>query len=108
MPIESDGLASLSLTIGLIVLLMWGAVWALRRLRPTAGGGDCAVVRSLPLGPRERLVVVRVGGKHLVVGVGASSVSLVCELAEPLPPAASVNAPFAAAISKAVKSWRDA
>jgi flagellar protein FliO/FliZ len=110
MPIESDGLASLSLTIGLIVMLLWGAIWALRRLRPGGGaaGGDCAVVRSLALGPRERLLVVQIGGKHLVVGVGATSVSLLCELAEPLPPAATVNAPFAAAISKAVKSWRDA
>jgi flagellar protein FliO/FliZ len=110
-PVEADGLASLSLTIGLIVMLLWGAVWALRRLRPGAGGGgDCAVVRALALGPRERLLVVRVGAKHLVIGVGAAGVSLLCELGEPLPPAATsaVNATFAAAIGKAVKSWRDA
>lgn len=111
MPFDSDGLTSLSLTIGLIVLLLWGAVWALRRLRPGAGGGggDCAIIRALPLGPRERLLVVQIGGKHLVVGIGATSVSLLCELAEPLPPAPTgVNATFAAAIGKAMKSWRDA
>lgn len=110
MPIEPDGLASLSLTIGLIVVLLWGAVWALRRLRPGAGqsGGDCAVVRALALGPRERLLVVRVGDKQLVVGIGASAVSLLCELQTPLPPASAINPTFAAAIGKAVKSWRDA
>jgi flagellar protein FliO/FliZ len=111
-PIESDGLASLSLTIGLIVMLLWGAVWALRRLRPGAGvsAGDCAVIRALALGPRERLLVVRVGAKHLVIGVGAAGVCLLCELPEPLPPVSrsAVNTPFAAVIGKAVKSWRDA
>jgi flagellar protein FliO/FliZ len=111
LPVEPDsGLASLSLTIGLIVVLLWGAVWALRRLRPGAGpaGGDCAVVRALPLGPRERLLVVRVGDKHLVVGVGAAAVSLLCELPGPLPPTPAINPSFAAAVSKAMKSWRDA
>lgn len=109
MPIESDGLGSLSLTIGLIVLLLWGAVWALRRWRPGAGSsaGDCAVVRSLALGPRERLLVVRVGGKHLVVGVGAAAVSLLCELEDSLPPPAP-DQRFSAAIDKAMKTWRGA
>ncbi|HTV88275.1 MAG TPA: flagellar biosynthetic protein FliO [Stellaceae bacterium] len=119
MPVEPEGLASLSLTIGLIVVLLWGAVWAVRRLRPGggAGGADCAVIRALALGPRERLLVVRVGDKQLVVGVGASAVSLLCELETPLAAGRPPLAPpltrqdgggnFAAAIGRAVKSWRD-
>jgi flagellar protein FliO/FliZ len=109
-PIDPDSLSSLSLTIGAIVLLLWIAVWALRRgLRPAAGfgAGDCAVLRSLPLGPRERLLVVRVGGKQLVVGVGTATVSLLCELDEPLPPAAAADDKFATAIGKAMRLWRD-
>lgn len=120
MPVEPEGLASLSLTIGLIVVLLWGAVWALRRLRPGGGssGGDCAIIRALALGPRERLLVVRVGDRQLVVGVGASAVSLLCELDTPLqtgrppqfPPSARPDRSggnFAAAIGRAMKSWRD-
>jgi flagellar protein FliO/FliZ len=109
-PVEPDGLASLSLTIALIVVLLAGAVWALRRLRPGAGssGGDCAVIRALALGPRERLLVVRVGDRQLVVGVGAAGVSLLCELEQPLPQIPSINPTFAAAVGKAMKSWRDA
>lgn len=110
MPFETDSLTSLSFTIGLIVLLLWGAVWALRRMRPGAvsRGGDCAVLRSLALGPRERLLVVRVGAKQLVVGVGSTVVSLLCELEEPLPPTGQGNERFTAAIGKAIGSWRDA
>jgi flagellar protein FliO/FliZ len=66
------------------------------------------VVRALALGPRERLLVVRVGERHLVVGVGASGVSLLCELDKPLPPNATISPTFAAAIGKAMKSWHGA
>jgi len=108
MPLDPDGLGSLTLTIGLVALLLWGAVWAVRRGRPAAGAGtsaDCAVLRSVALGPRERLVVVRVGAKQLVVGVGANAVSLLCELDEPLPPAAAIRDTFAAVVGQAMKQW---
>ena len=61
-PYDADGLGSLSLTLGIIVLLLWGGIWAMRRMRPGVGLGnarDCTILRSLALGPRERLVVVR-------------------------------------------------
>jgi len=106
---DSDGLTSLSLTIGLVVLVLWGAVWMVRRARPGAmlwNAGDCAVVRSLALGPRERLLVVRVGTKQLVVGVGSAAVSLLCELDEPLPQGPAADQKFGEAIRKAVGRWR--
>ena len=106
---ETDGLTSLSLTIGLVVVLLWGALWAMRRMRP---GGvswdsrDCTVLRSLALGPRERLLVVRVGTRQLVVGVGSATISLLCELDEPLPPAGSANEKFGEVVRKAMGRWR--
>jgi flagellar protein FliO/FliZ len=110
-PYDVDDLTSLSLTIAILVLLLWGAIWLVRRMRPGAvslwDGRDCAVIRSLALGPRERLVVVRVGSRQLVVGVGSASVSLLCELDEPLPPAGgAVDHKFGEAIRKAVGRWR--
>jgi len=68
--------------------------------------GDCTVVRSLALGPRERLLVVRVGTKQLVVGVGSAAVSLLCELDEPLPQGPAADQKFGEAIRKAVGRWR--
>jgi flagellar protein FliO/FliZ len=109
MPYEAGGFAPLLLTIAILVLLLWGAVWAVRRMRPGAAGWetrDCTIVRSLALGPRERLLVVRVGTRHLVVGVGSSSVSLLCELDEPLLAAANAQQNFGEAIRRAVGRWR--
>lgn len=108
MPYDAVGLDSLSLTLGIIVLLLWGGVWAMRRLRPGGAIGasrDCSIVRSLALGPRERLLVVRVGARYLVIGVGSASVSLLCELDEPLPTATG-DAGFGDTMRKAVGRWR--
>ena len=104
---EADGLSSLALAIGAIVALLWIALWALRRARSNgaASGGDCAILRSLALGPRERILVVRVGVKHLVVGVGSAGVSLLCELDDALPPIQSTNAKFAETVRRAVERW---
>ena len=108
MPYDADGLGSLSLTLGVIVLLLWGGIWAMRRTRPGIGLGnasDCTILRSLALGPRERLVVVQVGVRQLVIGIGSASVSLICELDERLP-AATTDDKFGEAIKKAVGRWR--
>ena len=109
MPYEPDGLSSLSLAIGAIVLLLWTALWALRRARPHAaasGTRDCAILRSLALGPRERILVVRIGAKHLVVGVGSTGVSLLCELDEALSPIQPASMKFSETVRKAVERWR--
>jgi flagellar protein FliO/FliZ len=108
MPYEMGGLASLSLAAGVVVVLLWAALWTLRRARPNGfapRNEDCRIVRGLSLGPRERLYVVAVGGKQLVIGVSPGAVSLLCELGAPLPPAAPAGAGFADAIRKAREKW---
>jgi len=107
-PYDAIGLDSLSLTLGIIVVLLWGGIWAMRRLRPGTVVGnsrDCSIVRSLALGPRERLLVVQVGARHLVIGVGSTSVSLLCELDGPLPAAAG-DARFGETMRKALGRCR--
>jgi flagellar protein FliO/FliZ len=110
MPYQMDALGSLSLAVGLVVALLWGGLWALRRGRPGLArrGDDCRIVRGLSLGPRERLYVVAVGAKQLVIGVTPGTVSLLCELAAPLSPGAPASAGFAEAVRKACERWRGA
>ncbi len=62
----------------LIVLgLFAAAVWGLRRMgiAPRAGAGPMRVVSQLALGPRERVVIVEVGERWVLLGVGASGVT---------------------------------
>jgi flagellar protein FliO/FliZ len=107
-PLEPDAYTSLMLTLGAIVLILWGILWLVPRMRPGAmawDGRDCAILRSLPLGPRERLVIVRIGTRHLVVGVGSASVSLLCELDGPLQ-SGTTDRKFGDSVRQAMERWR--
>ncbi|HVI58822.1 MAG TPA: flagellar biosynthetic protein FliO [Luteimonas sp.] len=87
-------LFALVLVVGLILALAW-----LARRMPGFGGGARAnpalrVVGSLPLGPRERVVVVAVGQTQLLLGVGAGGTRTLHTLDAPLPePAAARGTP---------------
>lgn len=109
MPIETGGLASLSVAMGVIVVLLWVALWTLRRARPNGvalRNEDCRILRALSLGPRERLLIVSVGAKQLVLGVGNGAVSLLHELDEPLSPIAPTDTGFGEVIRRARERWR--
>lgn len=66
----------------LVVATVPISVWVMRRLpawRPV-GGSTLTIMETLSLGPRERLLVVRSGSRHLLIGATGQSISLVSEL----------------------------
>jgi flagellar protein FliO/FliZ len=75
---------SLLLVIGLIL----GLGWLARRMPGMRGGSQSSqlkVVASVALGPRDRAVVLDVGGQQLLVGVGQGGVRTLHTLEHPLP-----------------------
>lgn len=67
----------------LVVALIPLALWTLKRLQdvraPGTGPRPLQVAAQLPLGARERVVLVRVQDKLLVLGVTAQQVTLLGE-----------------------------
>lgn len=63
----------LGFVVGLIVLLGW----LLRRVGPLAGQGGqhIRLVSSLPLGPRDRLLLVDVGGTQMLLGASPGRIN---------------------------------
>ncbi len=65
--------AAVRMTLGLIVVLalLGATAWASRRFRLGARlqGGAIEVVSGISLGARERVVVLRVGGEQVLVGI---------------------------------------
>lgn len=62
-----------------VSLVAWGSLWLMKRLQVRGVRGappDLRFIQALPLGPRERLVVVEWRGETLLVGVTAGGVSL--------------------------------
>lgn len=65
----------------LVSLLAWAAIALMKRFQLQGPRGSAAedlrFLRALPLGPRERLVVVEWRGETLLLGVTAGGISLV-------------------------------
>ena len=81
-----------------VLALILALAWLAKRMPGVAGAGNPAlrIVGSLSLGPRERVVVVDVGGTQLLLGVGAGGTRALHTLAAPLPVAErSPATPFA-------------
>lgn len=70
------GVAQMLLGLGLVLALILGAAWLLRRFAPLRGiGGEVIRLRGgLALGARERLVLVEVDNVRLLVGVAPGRV----------------------------------
>lgn len=86
------GLLSVVVALMVVIGLILAAAWLLRRLpgaglRPMPG---LRVVASLGVGPRERVILLDVGGQQLLLGVTAHNINLLHTLSEPLldPPSA--------------------
>lgn len=72
--------------LGFILVLIFALAWLARRM--TQGGlmnaSHIKVVAALPLGTRERLVVVDVGGQQMLLGITTTNISTLHVFPEPV------------------------
>ena len=73
-PLSVGRLTQLSLSLFAIVALILAISWVLKRLKLAAPrrSGEIAILEELSLGPRDRIVLIRVGESQVLLGVGAS------------------------------------
>ncbi len=85
-PLSVGSVAQLTLSLGAIVALILAVSWIVKRLKlgTPRSRGDIAVIDQLALGPRERLVLVRVGDAQVLVGVGAGGLVGLTPLDKPI------------------------
>jgi flagellar protein FliO/FliZ len=85
-PLSIGSLTQLSLSLIAVVALILGLGWVLKRFKlagPRAAG-DMAILDDLRLGPRERIVLIRVGEAQLLVGIAAGSITPLTPLSLPI------------------------
>jgi flagellar protein FliO/FliZ len=99
-PSFAGGLAQTLVGLAIVLALIFGAAWVLRRFNVGASpaGSALRLVASQPLGQRERVVLVEVGDQWLVIGVTPGSVSAIATLPKGALPAAPVAPPAFASL----------
>ena len=105
-PLSSVGkvVVFLLLIIGIILLLAW-LVNKTQGQRLIGNNGKLKMVAVLPLGMKEKIAVIQVGSKQLLVGITPQQITTLAELDEPLPFAESGNTvSFQDLLKKAIRS----
>lgn len=94
----------------LVVAIILACAWLLKRIGPNrrAGTQHLRVVASTPVGQRERVVIVEVADRWLVLGVGGGQVTRLDTLEPPATPDAAPPGPplagsFASRFAQALK-----
>jgi flagellar protein FliO/FliZ len=80
--------------LAIVIALLFASLWLLKRLSAPRGeaAGLIRVVAGTAVGPRERVVILEVGGTWMVLGVAPGQVSALAEVpkinapAQPNPP----------------------
>jgi flagellar protein FliO/FliZ len=85
-PLSAGSFAQLFLSLLLVVGLIFAISWVLKRFRLAAprGRGQMSVIDELTLGPRERIVLVRVGDAQVLLGLGTGGLVALTPLATPI------------------------
>jgi flagellar protein FliO/FliZ len=97
-----SGVASLgqvTLALGLVLALIFVAAWLMRRLRGfgKTGTGALDIIADLPVGQKERAVLIRVGTQQVLIGVAPGRVTTLHVLDEPVattPPSSGSAGPI--------------
>ena len=87
--VTPSGVASLgqvTLSLGLVLAVIFAAAWVMRKSRAfgKSASGALNVVANLPLGQKERAVLIRVGDTQILLGVAPGRVSTLHVLSTPV------------------------
>jgi flagellar biosynthetic protein FliO len=98
--------------LALILVIIYGSVWLLKRfsLGKTPGGGELiSIVDRRFLAPKQALYLIKVGGKHVLVGsseAGLTAITTVGEEDLAAKPSAAGNAPAESTFNRVLKQAR--
>lgn len=91
------------LALAVVLGMAWGVIWLLKKLQDRQmgvsekGEGEPPIrfLRSLPLGQRERVVLIEARGETMLVGVTTGSINLIArwpaEGVAPVPPRSRIE-----------------
>lgn len=105
-PLSLESVSQILLGLLLVVCLIFLLAWVFRRANFVPGqASGMRVIASLPLGARERAVLVQCGERQILLGVASGSVQLLAQFDEPvIEPSASGTNEFAAKLAQLLQA----
>lgn len=90
-----SSILAIVVALALVLGLAWATIWLLKKLQDRQLGGrnggetepPIRFIRSMPLGQRERVVMIEAQGETMLVGVTAGAITLLARWPDPRPPA---------------------
>jgi len=82
----AGGLAQVTFALLIVLVAVFAVAWVVRRMRGFGNrvGSAIDVIADIPLGQKERAVLLKVGQKQILVGVAPGRVNTLHVLEEPL------------------------
>jgi flagellar protein FliO/FliZ len=106
-PFSAEALMQLLLGLVLVVLLILTVSWVLRRFSGIAPvSKNMRVLGVMPLGAREKVVLVKVGDKQILLGVAPGRVSHLQSFDEPVVDSDEPGKGFAHRLSEAMSKQK--
>jgi flagellar protein FliO/FliZ len=109
-PEVAGSIGQMLLGLAVVVGLLLATLWILKRVAAPRGAASALkVLGAAPVGPRERVVLVEVAGKVLVLGVAPGRVNALHTLeATDLPALATASEPPAGEFHKRLRQFLEA
>ena len=88
-PSTAGSLAQVTLSLLLVLAIVFAAAWLMRRLRGFGrfGANTIQIIADAPLGTKERAVLIQIGQQQLLLGVAPGHINTLHVLTEPVSPA---------------------
>jgi flagellar protein FliO/FliZ len=82
----AGGLAQVTLALLIVLAAVFAVAWVVRRMRGFGNrvGDAIEVIADIPLGQKERAVLLKVGATQILVGVAPGQVNTLHVLTEPI------------------------
>jgi len=103
----AGGVASVTFALLIVLAAIFVFAWLARRVRGfgNRSGNALDVIAEMPLGPKERAVLLKVGAEQILIGVAPGRVSALHVLREPveIPKAGTASTPAATSFAALLK-----
>ena len=108
--LDVGGLLRVCLSLAVVIALILGAGWVLRRMQGGAvrSGGNLRCLESIAIGMKERVVLVQAGERQLLIGVAPGNVRTLHVFDQPIAVTTPATMSPAVAFRSVLSQWRGA